>query len=202
VQKKHKTKLALIEASVFLLYRTITGIDMAMSASQTQAAEFTEVTVQIIRSVEDAKALEGTEIGISDWIVIDQKRIDEFAKATDDYQWIHVDTERAAKELPNGKTIAHGYLTLSLIPALTSQFVQVENVAQTINFGCNKIRFYTMVPVGSRVRARATVKQARKRAGALHLLSEVRIEVEGERKPACIAETLGMYFFNESATTD
>ena len=202
MQKKHKTKLALIEASVFLLYRTITGIDMAMSASQTQAAEFTEVTVQIIRSVEDAKALEGTEIGISDWIVIDQKRIDEFAKATDDYQWIHVDTERAAKELPNGKTIAHGYLTLSLIPALTSQFVQVENVAQTINFGCNKIRFYTMVPVGSRVRARATVKQARKRAGALHLLSEVRIEVEGERKPACIAETLGMYFFNESATTD
>lgn len=173
-----------------------------MPAPQTQVAEFTDRTVQVIRSLEDAKALEGTEIGVSDWIVIDQERIDEFAKATDDYQWIHVDTERAAKELPNGKTIAHGYLTLSLIPALTSQFVQVVNVAQTINFGCNKIRFYTMVPVGSRVRARATVKQARKRGGALHLLSEVRIEVEGERKPACVAETLGMYFFNKPAATE
>ena len=173
-----------------------------MSVAQIQRSGYPDRTVQVIRSVEDAKALEGTEIGVSDWIVIDQARIDQFAKATDDYQWIHVDSERAAKELPNGKTIAHGYLTLALIPALTSQFVQVENVAQTINFGCNKIRFYTMVPVGSRVRARATIKQARKRAGALHLLSEVRIEVEGERKPACVAETIGMYFFKEDTTTD
>ncbi len=173
-----------------------------MAAAQIQPSGLPDRAVEVIRSVEDAKALEGTEVGISEWIVIDQERIDQFAKATDDYQWIHVDRERAAKELPNGKTIAHGYLTLSLIPALTNQFVQVENVAQTINFGCNKIRFYTMVPVGSRVRARATVKQARKRAGALHLLSEVRIEVEGERKPACVAETLGMYFFKEASTTD
>jgi acyl dehydratase len=175
---------------------------MNTSAQQAQALEFTDRNMQNIRSVEEAKALEGTEVGVSDWVVIDQERIDQFAKATDDYQWIHVDTERAAKELPNGKTIAHGYLTLALIPALTAQFVKVENVAQTINFGCNKIRFYTMVPVGSRVRARATVKQARRRAGALHLLSEVRIEVEGERKPACVAETLGMYFFNEDAPAD
>ena len=173
-----------------------------MSATQIQASVFTDRSLEVIRSVEDAKALEGKEIGISDWVVIDQERIDQFAKATDDYQWIHVDAERAAKELPNGKTIAHGYLTLALIPTLTAQFVHVENVAQTINFGCNTIRFYTMVPVGSRVRARATVKQARKRGGALHLLSEVKIEVEGQRKPACVAETLGMYFFNEDATTD
>ena len=99
--------------------------------------------------------------------------------------------------MPNGKTIAHGYLTLSLIPTLTAGFVQVENLARALNFGCNKVRFYTMVPNGSRVRGRATVLQARKRGGALHLTSEVKIEVEGERKPACVAETIGMYFFDE-----
>jgi acyl dehydratase len=126
--------------------------------------------LHVIESIEDAKALEGKELGLSDWSVIDQTRIDQFAEATSDYQWIHVDTERAAREMPDGKTIAHGYLTLALIPALTA---------------------------GARVRARATVLSARRRGGALLLTSEVRIEVEGERKPACVAETLGMYFFSD-----
>ncbi|MED5420194.1 MAG: MaoC family dehydratase [Pseudomonadota bacterium] len=153
--------------------------------------------MHVIRSIEEARSLEGQEIGISDWITIDQKRIDRFAEATNDFQWIHVDKERAVRELPNGRTIAHGYLTLALVPALTSDFVKVENLARALNFGCNKVRFYTMVPDGSRVRARATVLQARKRGGALHLTSEVRIEVEGEKKPACVAETIGMFFFNE-----
>ena len=150
-----------------------------------------------IRSIDDAKALEGVEVGVSDWVVIDQHRIDQFAEATGDYQWIHVDTERAAKEMPNGKTIAHGYLTLSLIPALTGNFVEVKNLARAINFGLNKVRFYTPVPVGAKMRARATVLQARSRGGALLLTSEARLEVEGERKPACVAETLGMYFFKD-----
>lgn len=152
----------------------------------------------MIRSIEDAKALEGEEIGLSDWVVVDQNRIDQFAEATADYQWIHVDTERAAKEMPNGTTIAHGYLTLSLIPALTADFVDFENLARVVNFGANKVRFYTPVPAGSRVRARAKGLQARQRAGALLLTSEVRIEVEGEKKPACVAEILGMYFFNDA----
>lgn len=151
-----------------------------------------------VKSIEDAKALEGREVGVSDWVVVDQDRINKFADATGDHQWIHVDPERAARELPDGKTIAHGYLTLALVPALTADFVHIENLTRAINFGCNKVRFYTMVPVGARVRARAVVKQARKRGGALHLTSEVTIEVEGERKPACVAETLGMYFFDES----
>jgi len=150
-----------------------------------------------ICSIEDAKALEGMEVGVSEWVVVDQNRINQFAEATGDFQWIHVDPERAARELPNGSTIAHGYLTLALVPALTSDFVHIEKLAKAINFGCNKIRFYSMVPVGSRVRARAVVKQARKRAGALLLTSEVTIEVEGEKKPACVAETLGMYFFGD-----
>lgn len=152
-----------------------------------------------IRSLEDAKALEDVEVGVSDWVEVDQQRIDAFAAATDDFQWIHVDAERAAKELPNGKTIAHGYLTLSLIPALTKDFVDVKNLERAINFGSNKTRFYKMVPVGSRVRARAVIKEARKRAGALHLTSVITVEVEGERKPACVTETIGMYFFREEA---
>ena len=162
--------------------------------------DFEEAELHVIRSIEDAKALEGVEVGVSDWIVIDQQMINRFAEATGDYQWIHVDEERAARELPDGKTIAHGYLTLSLIPTLTANFVHVENLTRALNFGCNKVRFYTMVSVGARVRARATVLQARKRGGALHLLSEIKVEVEGERKPACVAETLGMYFFEEEVS--
>jgi len=153
--------------------------------------------LHIISSIDDAKVLEGVQVGVSDWVVVDQHRIDQFAEATADYQWIHVDTERAASEMPGGKTIAHGYLTLALIPALTGGFVEVKNLERAINFGLNKVRFYAPVPVGSRLRASATVLQARRRAGALLLTSEVRLEVEGERKPACVAETLGMYFFSD-----
>lgn len=151
--------------------------------------------MHLIASIEDARGLEGKEVGLSDWVVIDQNRIDLFAEATDDFQWIHVDVERAAREMPDGKTIAHGYLTLALIPALTGGFVDIRNLERGINLGVNKVRFYTPVQVGDRVRARATVLTARRRAGALLLTSETRIEVENSKKPACIAETLGMYFF-------
>ena len=150
--------------------------------------------MRLIRDIDDAKALEGEEVGLSGWVVIDQTRIDQFAEATSDHQWIHVDTERAARELPDGKTIAHGYLTLALIPALIADFVEIENLTRVVNFGVNKVRFYTPVSSGARVRARAVLLQARHRAGALMLTSEVRIEVEGERKPACVAEILGLYF--------
>lgn len=156
--------------------------------------------MRIIKSIEDAKALIGEEVGLSDWTVIDQHRIDQFAEATSDHQWIHVDIDRAAKEMPEGKTIAHGYLTLALIPALTGNFVKVENLTRAVNFGLNKVRFYVPIPVGSRLRARATVLQARQRAGALLLTSEIRLEIEGQRKPACVAETLGMFFFEEASS--
>jgi acyl dehydratase len=153
--------------------------------------------LRIIKSIDDARALIGEEVGLSDWAVIDQHRIDQFAEATADHQWIHVDVERAAKEMPEGKTIAHGYLTLALIPSMTGDFVKVDNLARAVNFGLNKVRFYAPIPVGSRLRGRAMVLQVRQRTGAMLLTSEVRIEVEGQRKPACIAETLGMFFFNE-----
>ena len=170
---------------------------MSASTGRQNDSEDKETGLHTISSIEEGKTLEGIEVGLSDWIVIDQNRIDQFAEATNDYQWIHVDIERAAKEMPDGKTIAHGYMILALIPALTGKFVHVENLARAINFGVNKVRFYSAVPVGARVRARATVHKAQRRAGALFLTSEVRIEVEGVKKPTCVAETLAMYFFND-----
>ncbi len=156
--------------------------------------------MHIIKSIADAKALEGIEVGVSDWLVIDQDRINRFAEATNDFQWIHVDEDRASNELPGGKTISHGYLTLSLIPSMTADFIHVENLTRAINFGSNKVRFYAAVQVDARVRTRVVVKEARKRGGALHLLSEITVDVEGERKPACVAETIGIYFFAEQVS--
>jgi len=182
---------------VYFLQCSIFAAELVAVPNFLKRLDIKEAQLHVIKSIEDAKALVDVEVGVSEWIVIDQQTINRFAEATGDYQWIHVDEERAARELPNGKTIAHGYLTLSLIPTLTDNFVHFENLARALNFGCNKVRFYTAVTVGARVRARATVRQARKRGGALHLLSEIKIEVEGERKPACVAETLGMYFFEE-----
>ncbi|MGI9309011.1 MAG: MaoC family dehydratase [Gammaproteobacteria bacterium] len=147
-----------------------------------------------ISSVEEARALEGQEVGVSGWVDISQKRINRFAEATDDDQWIHVDVERAKRELPIGSTIAHGYLTLSLIPALIEPFVEFVGLERVINYGINKVRFKNMVPVDSRVRVRAVMKSARKRAGALQIILEVTVEIEGQTRPAAVAETIGMYF--------
>ena len=190
LQYQQPEKLALIAPSVYFLWYTDRKV-----LDRTQ-----ENSLHLIRSIDDAKALVGKEVGVSDWVRIDQQKIDRFAKATGDFQWIHVDPERAKKELPDGKTIAHGYFTLALIPALTNDFVEFENLTRAINFGCNKVRFYTPVPVDGLVRARATVLQARKRGGALHMQFEIRIEVQGEHKPACVAETIGIYFLDGSET--
>lgn len=143
-----------------------------------------------IESIEDAKALEDCELGVSEWITINQERINQFANATGDDQWIHVDSSRAKNELPDGKTIAHGYLTLSLIPALTRNFIEVAGLSQVINFGCNKVRFYSTVNEGDKVRARGTLLQARKRGSMIQLLSKISVEVEGGKKPACVVEML------------
>ena len=143
---------------------------------------------------EELPGLVGQETGVSDWVAIDQERIDKFADATGDHQWIHVDVARAAKEMPGGKTIAHGYLTLSLIPWLTGNFVEVVGVTRGINYGSNKIRFTNTVPVGSRVRARSRILSIEPRAGGMQITNEVTIEVEGQSRPACIAETIGIVF--------
>lgn len=148
-----------------------------------------------IGSIEDAQALEGQELGVSDWILVDQERIDLFAKSTDDFQWIHVDPERAAAELPIGSTIAHGFLLISLIPGAVDQFVKWDNLDRAINYGLNKVRFKNMVQSGTRVRIRSQLLSARKRAGSLQAILEHTMEIEGETKAACVAETISMYFF-------
>jgi len=143
---------------------------------------------------EELPKLAGKETGVSDWVEITQDRINQFAEATGDHQWIHVDVERAKKELPGGRTIAHGYLTLSLIPWLTGNLLKIEGATRGINYGSNKIRFTNMVPVGSKVRARAKLLSAEARAGGMQLVNEVTIEIEGQDRPACVAETISLIY--------
>lgn len=140
----------------------------------------------------DLASLAGQEMGVSDWVLIDQDRVNKFADATGDHQWIHVDVERATKFL--GGTIAHGYLTLSLIPWLGSQIMVIEGVSRGINYGSNKIRFTNMVPVGSRVRARQKLLGAEPKGGGTQLTNEITIEIEGKDRPACIAETISLVY--------
>ena len=139
-------------------------------------------------------SLAGQETGVSDWVEITQDRINKFADATGDHQWIHVDVAKAAKEMPGGKTIAHGYLTLSLIPWLTGNFVEVVGVTRGINYGSNKIRFTNMVPVGSRVRVRQKLLSVEPRGAALQLVNEMTVEIEGQAKAACVAETISIIY--------
>ena len=147
----------------------------------------------IVHNEAEAKSYEGKEIGVSEWFLIDQDRINKFAEATDDFQWIHIDPERAKQELPIGTTIAHGYLLTALLPVLSQNIVEFE-AKRVINYGLNKVRFKAMVPSGSRVRLRTCLKSARKRAGALQIILDNSLEIEGQKRPACIAETIAMYF--------
>ena len=139
-------------------------------------------------------SLAGREISVSDWLTVDQNRINLFADATGDHQWIHVDTERASRELPGGKTIDHGYLTLSLIPAMTEGLMEIEGLTRVINYGTDKVRFTAMVPVGSRLRARQKLLRAEPKGGGLQLVSEVTVEIEGEKRPACVAEIIMLVY--------
>lgn len=143
-------------------------------------------------SLEELQSVVGEEVGVSDWVVVDQRRIDLFAEATGDQQWIHVDPGQAATG-PYGTTIAHGYLTLALIPLLSRQAMTIHGIS--VNYGLNKVRFPAPVPVGSRIRGRFKLKSSEAlpdsggKAG-FQLVWEVTIEREGSDKPVCIAETL------------
>ncbi|KIF70567.1 dehydratase [Streptomyces sp. AcH 505] len=150
---------------------------------------------RVFTSADELRAGIGEQLGHSDWLEIDQKRIDLFADATGDHQWIHVDPERAARG-PFGTTIAHGYLTLSLLPVLVPQIVQVENVKMGINYGTNKVRFPSPVPVGSRLRASAVLRDVTPASGgAQQVTVEVTVEREGGDKPVCVAESVSRYYF-------
>jgi acyl dehydratase len=136
----------------------------------------------------------GKEIGVSEWFTVDQEIIDKFAAATGDYQWIHVDVERARREMPGGKTIAHGYLTLSLVPRLAQTIYRVKKRSRGLNYGSNRIRFTGQVPAGSRIRLRQRIKSVEPVDGGVRITSENTVEVEGVARPALVAETISMQF--------
>jgi acyl dehydratase len=130
------------------------------------------------------------EIGVSGWVTVDQETIDAFASATGDHQWIHVDVERARRELPAGRTIAHGYLILSLIPRLINAVYEVRTKARGINYGLNRVRFIAPVPEGARIRLRVVLKGAEPLPGGYKYLFANTIELEGSDRPAAVAENL------------
>jgi acyl dehydratase len=143
-------------------------------------------------AVGDVPTLVGTELGVSDWLEITQDRVNRFADATGDHQWIHVDIERATKEL--GGPIAHGYLVLSLIPFLARNIITYQGVNRGINYGSNKVRFTNTVPVGSRVRLRVQMLSCEARGGGFQITNQCTIEVENETRPACVAEIVSLIF--------
>lgn len=149
---------------------------------------------RIFTSADELRAAVGEPLGHSDWLEVDQRRIDLFAEATGDHQWIHVDPERAALG-PFEGTIAHGYLTLSLLPLLVPQVLRVEGARMGLNYGTNKVRFPAPVPVGSRVRAAVTLREVTEAGGGVQVVAAVTVEREGREKPVCVAESVSRYFF-------
>lgn len=145
--------------------------------------------VRTIQGIDEVKALRGAELAPSAWLEIDQARIDAFAGCTLDPQWIHVDPERAAGSVFGG-AIAHGFLTLSLIPHFWRDTVRIEGFRITINYGVNRVRFPSPVPAGSRIRARFTVPEVADVDGGLQLVRQATIECEGQARPVCVAETV------------
>ena len=139
-----------------------------------------------------AQAFTGRELGVSDWVTVDQKRINDFAKCTDDHQWIHVDVARAKRESPLGTTIAHGYLTLAMVAPLQNQIgVIPEDTAQVFNYGLDRVRFIAPVKAGARIRMRVTLLSAEdKGSGRVLLKTQSTVEIEGEEKPALVCESL------------
>ncbi|CAN7387132.1 MaoC family dehydratase [Pseudoduganella sp. LjRoot289] len=141
-----------------------------------------------IASLDEMKTLVGSEVAVSEWIEITQERVNQFAAATNDHQWIHVDVERAGRESPFGGTIAHGFLTLSLVPAMLESALRMVDMKMGLNYGLNKVRFPGPVPVGSRLRARMTIQAIEDIEGGAQVEWGVVIEREGQAKPVCVAE--------------
>lgn len=149
--------------------------------------------MKVFGSIEEFAGAEGTQLGTTDWMAIDQERINLFADATGDHQWIHVDPAKAAQG-PFGRPIAHGLLTLSLLPVIMHELYTVENVTMAVNYGFNKVRFAAPVPVGSKVRGTSVVGTVEKVPGGVQALLTTTIEVDGSDKPACIVESIVRYY--------
>ena len=148
--------------------------------------------MRVFNGIDELTAAVGEELGTSDWLTVDQERINTFADATDDHQWIHVDVERAAAG-PFGTTIAHGFLTLSLLSAFQPEIFRVDGVAMVINYGLNKVRFPAPVRVGSRIRARTRLAAVKPLDGGAQAELTTTIEIENSDKPACVADSVTRY---------
>ena len=149
---------------------------------------------QIFTNKEQLLNASGTTLGESEWISVEQSRIDMFAEATEDHQWIHVDPVKAAAG-PFGACIAHGYLTLSLVNYFLPQLMEVQNISMGVNYGCDKLRFPNIVKAGSKIRGTGEIVSAEAVKGSVQVITRVTIEVEGEQRPACVAETISRYSF-------
>ncbi|MGH9110673.1 MAG: MaoC family dehydratase [Acidimicrobiales bacterium] len=146
-----------------------------------------------VNSLDELRGLVGQHIGYSPWQVIDQERVNLFADATGDHQWIHVDPARA-KDGPFGGPIAHGYLTLALVPVLLSQVLSVKGVSMGVNYGCNRVRFVSPVPVGQELRCGASVVSVEDVAGGVQVTMDLTMEVRDAPKPACVAQVVFRYY--------
>ena len=149
----------------------------------------------VINSFEEFASHEGQQLGISDWLLVDQNRINQFADATLDHQWIHVDVERAKQESPYKSTIAHGYLTLSLLPHLWGQIIEVNHLKMMVNYGMDKMRFGVPVITGSSIRLNAKLDKIENLRGICKAYIGFKIEIEGQRKPALQGEAQFLYYF-------
>jgi acyl dehydratase len=149
--------------------------------------------VTTVKGIEELKARSGQHVGYSEWHEVTQPQVNTFADATGDHQWIHVDVERA-KSGPFGGPIAHGYLTLSLAPALLGEVMRVEGISMGINYGCNRVRFPSPVPVGSRVRMGVALGDVEDTSGGVQVNLDLTFEVEGQDKPACVAQVVYRYY--------
>jgi acyl dehydratase len=154
-----------------------------------------EKAMRVFVDFDAVKAAVGEELGTSDWVVVSQERIDRFAEATGDDQWIHVDVERARRELPYGTTIAHGLLTLSLLPIFFRSVLRIEGVRNSLNYGSDRVRYLAPVPAGSRLRGRIAIARAVEASpNALRVTYHTTVEIEGGDRPACVADTIGVHF--------
>lgn len=147
----------------------------------------------VFQTPRDLLGRDGLDLGVSDWLTIDQTRVDGFADVTGDHQWIHVDPARA-KDGPFGTTIAHGYLTLSLTNLFLPQILRIERFSSGLNVGLDRLRFVAPVPVGSRVRGRGAIVRVEEIKGAIQSVVRITVEIEGQEKPACVADTVSRYF--------
>jgi acyl dehydratase len=148
----------------------------------------------LITSLDELRGFAGSEIALTEWLEITQDRINEFADATGDHQWIHTDPERSARESPYGATIAHGFLTLSLLPQFLKDAIQLSDLRMAVNYGLNRVRFPAAVRAGSRIRARMVLRSIRDAGGATDVTYAITVEIENGEKPCCVAEWLARYY--------